>query len=134
MFVATIAGVCTIAICCMTDFAFGIVIAVKDKEVIVGKGGWHPLRSAVALITVALDLPVIFVIRSSVAGSTFVLSIWQEIGMIKGGNGFPCIEIMAILTCRCNLFMECVGGHAVATNAIVDDHFINQQVVKPTNG
>lgn len=132
VFVTAIAGVFTIVVGIMTNVAFGIVVAVEDEEVVVGKGGWNPLCGIVAFVTVVLNLLVIFIIRCCMTGSTFVLTIRQEICMIKRGNGFPCLEIVTILTRRRNLLMKCIGGQAMATNTIVDDHFIQQQVVKPT--
>ena len=127
-----IAGVFAIIIGFMTDIAFGIVVAVEDKEVVVGKCGWNPFCGIVAFVTVVLNLPVIFIIRCCMTGSTFVLTIRQEIRMIKGGKRFPGFEIMTVLTGSRNLLVERICRLAVAAHTIIDDRRLQQLMIKPT--
>ena len=63
VFMTAIAGVFAIVVGFVADIAFGIVVAVEDKEVVVGKCGWNPLCGIVAFVTVILNLLVIFIIR-----------------------------------------------------------------------
>lgn len=48
VFVAAIAGVCCVIIVGMADSAFGIVVAIEDKVIVVCKRRRHPLGGAVA--------------------------------------------------------------------------------------
>ena len=67
MFVAAIASVCRVIIIGMADYAFGIVVAVEDKVIVMCKGRGYPLCGTMAFVAVVRSLLMHFISRCFVA-------------------------------------------------------------------
>jgi hypothetical protein len=85
VFVAAVAGVGGVVIVAMADYAFGIVVTVEDKIIVVCKGRWNPLRGAVAFIAIVRSLLMESICRHFVAGSAVVFNTCLEVVMIEWG-------------------------------------------------
>ena len=50
--------------------------------------------------------------------------------MIEWTGLFPCIGVMAAFAVGGHLCMECIGGLSVTSDAIIDDRFVKQVMLK----
>lgn len=70
------------------------------------------------------------IIRRFVACSAIILYFCLELIMIERTGLFPCIGVMAAFAVGGHLGMECISGLSVTSDAIIDDRFVKQVMLK----
>ena len=127
MLVAAITGVAGQIVIDVASRTGGVVITVKQKQRIMIKSRWFPLLHTVAILAVALYLPMEIVIRFSMAAVALQLCVRCQQFMIES-RFLPSVGGMALVAGYSHVLVQIIVGLGMAAIALCTHLCLKQAV------